>query len=61
MSQSFPRNCMRSGIALRVLEMAGSSPDKYAYERKIFERFGGQREFEFMIPPEASETKEAAN
>jgi hypothetical protein len=45
----------------RVLEMAESSPDKYAYERKIVERFGGQREFEFMIPPQATETKEAAN
>jgi hypothetical protein len=45
----------------RVLEMAESSPDKYAYESKIIERFGGQKQFEFMIPPPPAETKEAAN
>lgn len=46
----------------RVLEMAESSPDKAAYERKIVERFGGQKEFEFIIPPPPlPETKEAAN
>jgi hypothetical protein len=44
----------------RVLEMAEPSSDKQAYERKIVERFGGQKEFEFIIPPPA-ETKEAAN
>ena len=44
----------------RVLEMAESSPDKQAYERRIIERFGGQKEFEFIIPP-PSATKEAAN
>lgn len=31
----------------RVLEMAESSPDKAAYERRIVERFGGQPELEF--------------
>lgn len=35
----------------RVLEMAESSPDRQAYERKIVERFGGQKEFEFLVPP----------
>jgi hypothetical protein len=46
----------------RVLEMAESSPDKYTYEKKIVERFGGQKEFEFIIPPpSATEQKEAAN
>lgn len=45
----------------RVLEMAESSPNKIAYERKIVERFGGQQEFEFMIPAQAAATKEAAN
>ncbi|NEV78389.1 hypothetical protein DYI24_15205 [Rhodopseudomonas sp. BR0C11] len=44
----------------RVLEMAESSPNKDAYERKIVERFGGQKEFEFIIPPPA-ETLEAAH
>jgi|ERR1700733_5893328 len=44
----------------RVLEMAESSPDKQAYERRIIERFGGQKEFEFIIPP-PSAMKEAAN
>lgn len=31
----------------RVLEMAESSPNQQAYERKIVERFGGQQEFDF--------------
>jgi hypothetical protein len=34
----------------RVLEMAESSTDKYAYEKKIVERFGGQRELELIVP-----------
>jgi hypothetical protein len=34
----------------RVLEMAESSPDKYAYENKISERFGGQKELELVVP-----------
>jgi len=38
----------------RVLEMAESSPDKGAYERKITERFGGQQELELLAPPPAS-------
>jgi P63C domain-containing protein len=38
----------------RVLEMAESSPDKYEYERKIAERFGGQQAFELIVPPEPS-------
>ena len=33
------------------------SPDRQAYERKIVDRFGGQKEFEFIVP----EIKEAAN
>jgi hypothetical protein len=49
----------------RVLEMAESSPDKYAYENKIAERFGGQKELELVVPMPSvipsSETKEAAN
>lgn len=44
----------------RVLEMAESSHDKQAYECKIVDRFGGQKEFEFIIPPQP-ETKEIAN
>lgn len=35
----------------RILEMAQSSPDKQTYERKIVDRFGGQKEFEFIVPP----------
>jgi hypothetical protein len=31
----------------RVLEMAESSPDKHAYEKRVVERFGGQPEFDF--------------
>jgi hypothetical protein len=42
--------------------MAESSPDKFAYEKRIVERFGGQQEFELVVPPPpALETKEVAN
>ena len=34
----------------RVLEMAESSTDKYAYENRIAERFGGQIELELVVP-----------
>jgi hypothetical protein len=34
----------------RVLEMAESSADKYAYESKIADRFGGQTELELVVP-----------
>jgi hypothetical protein len=34
----------------RVLEMAESSLDKFAYENKIAERFGGQKELELIVP-----------
>lgn len=34
----------------RILEMAESSPDKTAYERKIVERFGGQQELDLLAP-----------
>ena len=34
----------------RVLEMAESSSDKYAYENRIAERFGGQTELELVVP-----------
>jgi hypothetical protein len=44
----------------RVLEMAESSPDRFTYEKKIVERFGGQQEFELIVPP-APELEEAAN
>jgi hypothetical protein len=44
----------------RILEMAQSSPDRQTYERKIVDRFGGQKEFEFIVPPQP-EMKEAAN
>jgi hypothetical protein len=49
----------------RVLEMAESSSDKYLYENKVAERFGGQKELELFVPtPSAvqqSERQEAAN
>ena len=49
----------------RVPEMAESSPDKYAYENKRAERFGGQKELEFVVPTPsgipAPEMKEAAH
>jgi hypothetical protein len=35
----------------RVLEMAESSDDKAAYERKIVQRFGGQQELALVFPP----------
>ena len=34
----------------RVLEMAESSTDKVAYEKRIVERFGGQQELELVAP-----------
>ncbi|WP_342239955.1 P63C domain-containing protein [Inquilinus sp. OTU3971] len=34
----------------RVLEMAESSSDRYAYENKVVERFGGQHELDLVIP-----------
>jgi hypothetical protein len=44
---------------------AESSPDKYAYENKIAERFGGQKELELVVPTPSSvpkpEPQEAAN
>ena len=33
----------------RVLEMAESSDNREAYERKIAERFGDQRELELVV------------
>ena len=42
-----PRIRMHLG---RVLEMAESSNDRFAYERKIVERFGGQQELELVMP-----------
>jgi hypothetical protein len=44
----------------RILEMAESSPDKDTYEQKIVDRFGWQKEFQFIIPPPSAQ-KEAAN
>jgi hypothetical protein len=35
----------------RVLEMAESSNDRWAYERRIVERFGGQQELDLVMPP----------
>lgn len=34
----------------RVLEMAESSPTRFAYEKRIVERFGGQHELELVVP-----------
>jgi hypothetical protein len=42
----------------RVLEMAESSPDRYTYEKKIIERFGGQQELE-LVPPASSAAQTA--
>jgi hypothetical protein len=40
--------------------MAESSPDKYAYENKIAERFGGQKELEFYVPTPSTVTADGA-
>jgi hypothetical protein len=49
----------------RVLEMAESSADSRAYERKFVERFGGQQELDLVVPTppptHPAETKETAN
>jgi hypothetical protein len=34
----------------RVLEMAESSIDKFEYENKVADRFGGQKELELIVP-----------
>lgn len=34
----------------RVLEMAESSPNRSEYEKKIMDRFGGQRELDLVLP-----------
>jgi len=44
----------------RILEMAESSPDRFSNEKKIVQRFGGQHEFELVVPP-SPEMQEAAN
>jgi len=45
--------------------MAESSPDKFDYENKVAERFGGQQELELFVPTPSAipgpEMKEAAN
>jgi hypothetical protein len=41
----------------RVLEMSESSKDKWTYEAKILERFGGQQELDFN-PPASSESEQ---
>jgi hypothetical protein len=38
----------------RVLEMSESSNDSAAYEKKIVDRFGGQKELEFVSQPAAT-------
>jgi hypothetical protein len=52
----------------RVLEMAESSSDRLAYERKIVERFGGQQELELIasnpsnvLPPPDERSQSAAS
>ena len=35
----------------RVLEMTESSDDRYGYEKKIIDRFGGQHELDLIVPP----------
>lgn len=40
----------------RVLEMAESSSDKFVYENKIAERFGGQKELELVVPTPSTVT-----
>jgi hypothetical protein len=45
----------------RILEMAESSPDRYTYEQKIVARFGGQHEFNLVIPEQPARQQEAAN
>jgi hypothetical protein len=43
----------------RVLEMCESSAGKSEYEMKIVERFGGQRELDFMALPPSSSSSES--
>jgi hypothetical protein len=41
----------------RILEMSESSPDRRTYEGKIVDRFGGQRELDFVPLPTASSSE----
>jgi hypothetical protein len=45
----------------RVLEMAESSSDRYTYERKITQRFGGQQELDLVVPMPKTEPIQAAD
>lgn len=45
----------------RVLEMAESSPDRYAYERKIAQRFNAQHELDLVVPMPKTEPKQEAD
>jgi hypothetical protein len=45
----------------RVLEMAESSPNSEIYEKKIRDRFGEQKEFDFVFPSITPRQQEAAN
>jgi hypothetical protein len=38
--------------------MAESSPDRFSYERKIADRFGGQQELELIAPPPPAAQRE---
>jgi hypothetical protein len=35
----------------RILEMADSSATRKEYEGKVIDRFGGQQELDFIMPP----------
>ena len=41
----------------RVLEMTESSSDRFAYERKIVDRFGGQQELDLIVPPPPADSE----
>jgi len=45
----------------RVLEMAESSDDRYAYEKKIVDRFGGQQELDLIVPAEPQVCQPCSN
>jgi hypothetical protein len=42
----------------RVLEMAESSPNRTEYEKKIMDRFGGQRELDLVLPTPSIEPQQ---
>jgi hypothetical protein len=45
----------------RILEMAESSPNRHEYEKRISERFGGQKELDLVLPIPSIESQQPSS